>query len=79
MAGLVAHLEKTLPGDTATRDVKVREYAGQLGADADAVEAATGEPVRELWIHLAVRGVCVRVDLPRPGSCSWLRGRALTE
>ncbi len=55
---------KTFPGDEVRRDERLRDYAGQLGAYADAVEAATGEEVREVWVHLPVRGEMVRLAVP---------------
>jgi ATP-dependent helicase/nuclease subunit A len=60
---LVDH--KSFPGDASTRDERARGYAGQLGAYAAAIEAATGERVREMWVHMAVRGECVRL-VPAP-------------
>jgi ATP-dependent exoDNAse (exonuclease V) beta subunit len=36
-------------------------YGGQLGAYADALEAATGKPVRERFVHLVLQGVMVAV------------------
>ena len=36
-------------------------YQGQLAAYADAIERATGRPVLEQWLWLAVGGGAVRV------------------
>jgi ATP-dependent helicase/nuclease subunit A len=57
---------KSFPGDTRRRDGMLRKWAGQLSAYRAAVEAATGKPVEEVWVHLPVRGEVVRLEIPRP-------------
>ena len=57
---------KSTTGDAAYRDHKLRsEWSGQLAAYRSAVEAATGLPVLELWVHLPVQGEVVQVEVPR--------------
>ena len=56
---------KSFPGDTAQRNTKLVKWSGQLDAYRSAIEAATGQPVSELWIHLPVRGEVVRVEVAR--------------
>ena len=56
---------KSFPGDTAQRNTKLVTWSGQLDAYRSAIEAATGQPVSELWIHLPVRGEVVRVEVAR--------------
>lgn len=57
---------KSFPGDTRRRDGMAQKWAGQLSAYRAAVEAATGKPVEEVWVHLPVRGEVVRLEIPRP-------------
>ena len=52
-------------GDTTGRDLALKKWAGQLNAYRSAIEAATGRPVLECWIHLPVRGEVVRLEIPR--------------
>jgi ATP-dependent exoDNAse (exonuclease V) beta subunit len=57
---------KSTTGDAAYREHKLRsEWSGQLSAYRSAVEAATGLPVLEIWIHLPVQGEVVQVEVPR--------------
>jgi ATP-dependent exoDNAse (exonuclease V) beta subunit len=58
---------KSFPGGREDRDAKLVKWAGQLDAYRGAVEAATGQPVTELWVHLPVRGEVVRLEIPRAG------------
>ena len=59
---------KSFPGDRAQRDLALKKHAAQLRAYGGAVEAATKRPVLEMWIHLPVRGECVRVELGGPAA-----------
>jgi ATP-dependent helicase/nuclease subunit A len=58
---------KSTRATTATRDEKLRTWAGQLAAYRAAVEKATGKPVVEVWVHLPVGGEVVRLEIPREG------------
>lgn len=55
---------KSFPGTAAQRDEKLLVHAAQLATYRAAVEAASGRAVRELWVHLPIRGEMVRLDVP---------------
>jgi ATP-dependent helicase/nuclease subunit A len=57
---LVDH--KSNPRGSSADDDIAAAYGAQLDAYADAVEAATGEPVVERWLFLPVAGRAVRVE-----------------
>ncbi|MFT7520428.1 MAG: ATP-dependent helicase/nuclease subunit A, partial [Kiritimatiellia bacterium] len=63
-AGWLLIDHKSFPGDTTRRDAKLKHWAGQLDAYRCAIEAATGRPVLECWVHLPVRSELVRLDVP---------------
>ncbi len=52
---------KSFPGSLADAVEKTKGYSGQLQAYANAVTAATGEPVVSMWIHLPVLGSLLEV------------------
>lgn len=56
---LVDH--KTFAGRTDELAERVAEHGPQLAAYAEAIEAATGEPVRSRWLHFPLLGECVEV------------------
>ena len=53
---------KSNPGGSDRWESIAQEYAGQLAAYRDAVEAATGEKVLENWLFLPVAAGAVRVN-----------------
>jgi len=53
---------KSFPGNREAAVARAAEYAGQLGAYADALSSATGKRVGETFIHLPVSGLVVFVD-----------------
>jgi ATP-dependent helicase/nuclease subunit A len=53
---------KTSSGGHARWPELANEYGGQLLAYKDAVEAASGKPVKELWLTLPVAGAAIRVE-----------------
>jgi hypothetical protein len=50
-----------LPGDAIERDRSARIHAGQLRAYAEALEAASGKPVRATVLHFPIRGEVMEV------------------
>jgi len=54
---------KSNPGGAERWESIAQENAGQLLSYKHAVEQASGEPVLESWLFLAVTGVAVKVDL----------------
>jgi ATP-dependent exoDNAse (exonuclease V) beta subunit len=61
-AGLVVVDHKSTPGREADVVEAAAGHAGQLGAYADSVSAATGRPVIGCFVHLPVAGVVVEVS-----------------
>lgn len=59
---------KSFPGNTEQRDRRIGDWAGQLAAYREAVEAATDGEVKETWVHLPIRGEVVRLDIPPRGA-----------
>ena len=53
---------KSFPGAVEQAIDKAAGFAGQLGAYAAAVSAATGKEVAGMYVHLPVSGVVVRVE-----------------
>jgi ATP-dependent exoDNAse (exonuclease V) beta subunit len=65
---LVAHAgrhividHKSFPGSKAEQDRRAAGHGAQLALYASAIEAATGEPCRDLFIHMPVAGALLRV------------------
>ncbi len=56
---------KSFPGTTEQAALRAGAFAGQLAAYAAAVTAATGRPVTECFVHLAVLGAVVPVGTAR--------------
>ncbi len=54
---------KTFPGDAGELAARASEYAGQLYLYRQAVAKATGCTDIELWIHFALQGCMVRVEI----------------
>lgn len=61
-AGFVVIDHKSFPGDQAQAITRAGEHAGQLAAYAGAVAAATGKPVKAMYIHLPVSGNVIPVE-----------------
>lgn len=59
--GWVVVDHKTFPGNAIERDRRARHYAGQLRSYAQALEAASGKPVRATLLHFPVRGEVMEV------------------
>ncbi len=53
---------KTFPGKVSSWEDKAKGYLPQLQVYASALQAATGKPVREAWIHMPVVGVIIGFD-----------------
>jgi ATP-dependent exoDNAse (exonuclease V) beta subunit len=53
---------KSTPQGAARWEAHAETYGGQLSAYRDAVETATGEAVRELWLVMPVAGTSIRVE-----------------
>ncbi len=60
-AGLTLIDHKCLAGSLDDALKAAAGYGGQLGAYADALEAATGKPVRERLVHLVLQGAIVAI------------------
>lgn len=60
--GYVIIDHKSFPGSAEQAVKKAQSFGGQLGAYADAVGTATGQPVIGTFIHLPVSGIVVRVE-----------------
>lgn len=60
--GLVLIDHKCLGGTREEALVSAIAYGGQLAAYTAALEAATGRPVLERWLHLVLQGECVRME-----------------
>jgi ATP-dependent exoDNAse (exonuclease V) beta subunit len=62
-SGIVLLDHKSFPGSREQAAECACEYAGQLGAYAAALEAATGKTVLGTYIHLPVSGLVVSIEL----------------
>jgi hypothetical protein len=60
-AGLTLVDHKCLAGSLDDALRAAAGYGGQLGAYAEALEAATGKPVRERIVHLVLQGAIVAI------------------
>lgn len=58
---------KSNPGGASRRDELAQTYGGQLLAYADAIVAASGKPVRELWLTLPVSASAIRIETEQGG------------
>lgn len=61
-AGFVVVDHKCMGGSVESVLERACGYGGQLAAYAAAIEAATGRPVLERWLHLPMQGLCVRLS-----------------
>jgi len=59
---------KSFPARVEGDEDRLRAFAGQAALYAEAVEAATGRPCREFWLHQPVAGRATRIAIhPRDG------------
>jgi len=62
--GLLLVDHKTFPGSREQAVERAAEYAGQLSAYADALEAPKTGPLVGAYIHLPISGLICRVEIP---------------
>ena len=59
---------KGFPAQIEGNEDRLRTFAGKAALYAEAVEAATGRPCRELWLHQPVVGRASRIAIEPGGS-----------
>jgi len=59
---------KSFPAQIEGDEDRLRAFAGQAALYAEAVEAATGRPCREFWLHQPVVGRASRIAIEPGGS-----------
>jgi ATP-dependent helicase/nuclease subunit A len=75
-AGFAIIDHKSFPGSRDTWDARAISYGPQLGLYAAAIQAAAGQPCEELYIHMPIVGVLLRV-VRQPSSTASL-GRVVS-